>query len=108
MLMRTAEPGFLGPGLDSGCEPPDLVSAFPAVELVCAFGVAEPVFPAAGSELVGAPVNAGAWPPTVPALLVSELVWALAGKAYIATRTVTITKLRTCRNEISKRTTCPS
>ena len=45
MLIRTAEPAFLGPGLDSGCGPPGSDSVFAAVELVSVLGVAvlEPV-----------------------------------------------------------------
>jgi hypothetical protein len=75
MLIRTAEPAFLGPGLASGCEPPGSDSTFAAVELVCVLGVAalEPVV--AGFELVGAPVNSDwARAPAVPVLLESEPV----------------------------------
>jgi len=75
MLIRTAEPAFLGPGLASGCEPPGSDSTFAAVELVCVPGVLESVFGVAGLELVGPPVNSG-WDgtPAVPALLGSEPV----------------------------------
>ena len=77
MLMRMAEPAFLGPGLDSGCEPPGSDSAFVAVELVCVLGVAalEPVFGVAELELIGPLVNpdwAGA--PALALLLGSEPV----------------------------------
>ena len=101
-----AEPAFLGPGLDSGCEPPGSDSAFAAVELVCVPGVLESAFGVAGLELVG-PVN-WAWPPAVLALgvLVSELVCALAGKTSIAAKKATITKLRKCLGEASERMSC--
>jgi len=77
MLIRTAEPALLGPGLDWGCEPPGSDSAFAAVELVCVLGVAvlEPDFGVAGLELVGPPVDSvWAEAPAVPVLLESELV----------------------------------
>src|SRR5947207_15357582 len=84
MLIRMAEPAFLSPGLDSGCEPPGSDSAFAGIESVCALGVAllEPVFGVAGLELVDPPVNSD-WTgaPAALLLLVSELVLALAGKA---------------------------
>jgi hypothetical protein len=72
MLIRTAEPAFLGPGLESGCDPPGSDSPFAAVELVCVLGVAvlEPVFGVAGLELVGQPVNSDwAGAPAVALLL---------------------------------------
>jgi len=55
MLMMTAEPAFLVPGLDSGCVIADLDSALTAVELVFVLGVTvlEPVFGVAGLESVG-------------------------------------------------------
>ena len=79
MLITTAEPTFLIPGLDSDCAPPGSDSAFAAGELVSVLGVAvfESVFGVAGLELVGPPVNsdcAGA----LAAALVAELfvrVW---------------------------------
>ena len=77
MLITTAEPVFLVPGLDSGCGPPGLESAFAAVELVCVLGVAvlESVFAVAGLELVGLPVNSDwALVLAAPPLLASELV----------------------------------
>ena len=104
MLIRIGEPAFLVPGLDSGCAPPGLDSAFVAVELVFVLGVAvlEPVG-VAGLELVGPPVNSDwARAPAVPVLLESELVWAFAGKASIAAKRGTITKLRKCLGEASR------
>jgi len=60
-----------------------------------------PVFEVAESELVGPPVKSG-WVPAVPALLESELVCALAGKASITARRGAITKLRKCLGEASR------
>ena len=71
MLIRMAEPVFLGSGLDCGCEPPASDSAFAAVELVCVLGVAvlESVFAVAGLELLGPPVNSDwTWAPAGPML----------------------------------------
>ena len=104
MLIRTAEPVFLSPGLDSGCVPPGSESAFVGVELVCVLGVAvsASVFGAAGLELVGPPVEsdwAGAPAVLVLGVLESELVSALAGKASIPTRKATNTGLRKCQGE---------
>src|SRR5262249_31305611 len=99
MLIRTAEPAFLGPGLDSGCAPSGLDSAFAAGELVSG---------AAGLELLGPPVNSDwARAPTVPVLLESELVCALAGKASITVKRGTTTKLRKCLGEVSTHMYCP-
>ena len=100
-----AEPVFLVPGLDSGCAPPGVDSAFVAVELVFVLGVAvlEPVFGVVGLALVGPPINSDwARAPAVPVLLESELVCALAGKASIAAKRGTITKLRKCLWEASR------
>ena len=72
-----AGPDFLGPGLDSGCETPGSDSVFPAVASVCVLGVAElePVFGAAGLELVGSPVNSDwAWASAVPVSLEPEMI----------------------------------
>jgi len=104
MLIRTTEPAFLVPGLDSGCAPPGVDSAFVAVELVFVLGVAvlEPVG-VAGLELVGPPVNSD-WARAVPVLgvLESELVCALAGKASITAKKGTITRLWKCLLEASR------
>src|SRR5262249_9749973 len=95
MLIRTAEPAFLVPGLDSGCAAPGLDSEFVAVGLIC-------------SELVGPPVISDcAGAPAVPVLLESEPVCALAGKASIAAKRGTIAKLRKCLGEASKHMSCP-
>ena len=105
MLIRMAEPVFLVAGLDCGCEPPASDSALAAVELVFVLGVAvlEPVFGVVGLELVGPPINSDwARAPAVPVLLESELVWAFAGKASIAAKRGTITKLRKCLGEASR------
>jgi hypothetical protein len=96
MLIRMAEPGFLGSGLDSGCEPPGSDSAFAAVELVCVLGVAllESVFAVAGLELIGPPVSSDwARAPAILGLgaLASEPVCALAGKANMPSKKATIT-----------------
>jgi hypothetical protein len=104
MLIRMAEPAFLGPGLDSGCVPPGSDSVFAGVELVCVLGVAVSAsfFGVAGLELVGPPVNSDwAWAPAVLVLgvLGSEPVCALAGKASIPTRKATNTGLRKCLGE---------
>ncbi len=94
-----AEPAFLGPGLDPGCEPPVSDSAFAAVELVCVLVVEilEPEI--AGLALLGPPVNSD-WAPEpavlVPGVFESELVCALAGQASIAAKKATITRLRKC------------
>src|SRR5262249_7941432 len=109
MLIRTAEPAFLVPGLDSDCAPPGSDSAFAAVELVSVLGVAvlEPVFGVAGLELVGPPVNsdcAGAL--AVPVPLESELVCALAGRARITAKKGTITKQRKCLGEATRHMSC--
>ena len=55
MLMRTAEPAFLVPELDSGGVPADVGSALAAVELVVVLRVTEleSVFGVVGLELVG-------------------------------------------------------
>jgi hypothetical protein len=77
MLIRMAEPAFLGPALDSGCEPAGADSAFAAAESVCALGVAvsEPVVGVTGLERAGPPVNPDwARAPAAPVLSVSELV----------------------------------
>ena len=56
MLIRIAEPAFLGPGLDWGCEPPGSDWAFAAVELVeLGAAVLESVVEVTGFELVGPP-----------------------------------------------------
>jgi hypothetical protein len=69
MLMRTAEPAVLVPGVDSGCVPADLDSALAAVELVLGVTALEPVFGVAELELVGRPFDPGwAWAPAVPVL----------------------------------------
>src|SRR5262249_39157733 len=110
MLIRTAEPAFLDPGLDSGCAPSGLDSAFAAGELVFMLVVAvlEPVSGVAGLELVGPPVNSDwARAPTVPVLLESELVCALAGKASITAKRGTTAKLRKCLGEVSTHMHCP-
>src|SRR5262249_19569568 len=111
MLIRTAEPAFLGPGLDSGCAPSGLDSAFSAGELVFMLGVAvsEPVSGVvAGLEPLGPPFTSDwARAPTVPVLLESELVCALAGKASITAKRGTITKLRKCLGEVSTHMSCP-
>jgi hypothetical protein len=104
MLIRMAEPAFLGPGLDSGCVPPGSDSVFAGVELVCVLGVAVSAsfFGVAGLELLGPPVNSDwAWAPAVLVLgvLGSEPVCALAGKASIPTRKATNTGLRKCLGE---------
>ena len=58
MLIRIAEPAFLGPGLDWGCEPPGSDWAFAAVELVeLGAAVLESVVGVTGFELVGPPVT---------------------------------------------------
>ena len=108
MLMRTAGPAFLVPGLNSGCVPADLDSALAAVELVSLLGVTalEPVFGAAGLELVGPLVDSDwAWAPAVPVLWVSEseLVCALAGKASIIAKTARIITPRKCLGESNRR-----
>lgn len=104
MLIRTAEPAFLVPGLDSGCAPPGVDSTFVAVELVFVLGVAvlEPVVGVPGLELAGPPVNSVWAAPAVLVLLESELVCAFAGKASIAAKRGTITKLRKCLGEASR------
>ena len=111
MLIRIGEPA-LGPGLDWGCEPPGAKSAFGAVELVVRGAAAsEPaalgsVLGVAGLELAGAAVTsvwAGA-----PARVLVEPVCALAGKANIAAKNGTMTKLRKCLGEASKDMSCPS
>ena len=105
MLITTAEPAFLAPGFDSGCALPGLDSAFVAVESVLVLGVAglEPVFGVAGLELVSPRVGSDCVPaPAVPMLLGSELVCALAGKASVAAKRGTITKLRKCLWEASR------
>src|SRR5262245_56403302 len=110
MLIRTAEPAFLGPELDSGSAPSGLDSAFAAGELVFMLGVAvlEPASGVAGLELLGPPVNSDwARAPTVPVLLESELVCALAGKASITVKRGTTTKLRKCLGEVSTHMYCP-
>src|SRR5215471_14367620 len=97
MLITTAEPAFLVPGLDSDCAPPDSDLAFAAVELVSVLGVAvlEPVFGVAGLELVDPPANSDcAGAPAVPVPLESVLVFALAAKASITTKKGTITRLQ--------------
>ena len=101
MLMRTGEPVFLVPGVDTGL---DLACA--AVELDSGVGVAasEPVFEVAGLD-VGPPVELGsAWAPAVPVLRVSESepVCALAGKASITAKKGTITKPRKCLGEANR------
>jgi hypothetical protein len=99
MFITTAEPAFLVPGLDSGCEPPGSDSVFAAVELVCVPGVAVfvSVFGVAGLALVDLPVDSDwARVSAVPVLLGSELVCALAGKASNTAKRGTITKLRKC------------
>jgi len=54
-------------------------------------------------ELAGPPVNLDwARAPAVPVLLESELVCAFAGKASIAAKRGTITKLRKCLGEASR------
>ena len=106
MLIRIAEPVFLGPGLGCGCEPPGSGSVFADVELICVLGVAvsTSVFGVTGLELAGPPVLELAGPPVksdwgpapavpVPGVLESEPVCALAGKASIPTRKATITGL---------------
>src|SRR6516225_199935 len=105
MLIRIAEPVFLGPGLGWGCEPRGSDSALAAAELVCVLGVAvsTSVFGATGLELVRPPVESDwAWAPAVLVLgdvLGSEPVCALAGKASIPTRKATTTGLRKCLGE---------
>ena len=108
MLIRTAEPAFLVPGLDSGCAPPGLDSALAVVELAFVFGITalEPVLEVAGLDLVGPPVDSD-WArtsavPLVRGVLESELVCALAGKANIAAKKATITRLRKCLGETSR------
>src|SRR5262249_56711438 len=99
MLIRTAEPAFLAPGLDSGCAAPGLDSQFVAVGLICSLGVAV----LASVFGVGPPVISDcAGAPAVPVLLESEPVCALAGKASIAAKRGTIAKLRKCLGEASK------
>src|SRR5215472_12532387 len=110
MLIRTVAPTFLDPGMDSGCAPSGLDSAFAAGELVFMLVVAvlEPVSGVAGLELLGPPVNSDwAQAPTVPVLLESELVCALAGKASITAKRRTTTKLRKCLGEVSMHMYCP-
>src|SRR5262249_60278087 len=98
MLIRTAEPAFLVPGLDSGCAAPGLDSEFVAVGLICSLGVA---------VLASAVISDCAGAPAVPVLLESEPVCALAGKASIAAKRGTIAKLRKCLGEPSKHMSCP-
>ena len=107
MLIRIAEPVFLGPGLDCGCEPPGFGSVFAAVELICVLGVAvsASLFGVTGLELVGPPVESD-WA-SAPAVLVlgvleSEPVCALAGKASIPTRKATNTGLSKCLGEAGR------
>src|SRR6266567_5326329 len=70
--------------------------------------VLEPVFGLAGLKLVGPPVGSDcAWAPAVLVLLGSELVCALAGKASIAAKRGTITKLRKCLGGASRYMSCP-
>jgi hypothetical protein len=110
MLIMTAEPAFLAPEFDSGCALPGLDSAVVPVESVLVLGVAgsEPVFGVAGLELVGPRVGSDCVPaPAVPMLLGSELVCALAGKASIAAKRGTITKLRKCVGEASRHMSRP-
>jgi hypothetical protein len=110
MLIRTAEPAFLGPGLDSGCAPSGIDSAFAAGELVFMLGVAviEPPSGVAGLELVGPAVNSDwARAPAVPVLLESELVCALAGKASIPAKRGTTTKVPKCLAEVNTHMSCP-
>ncbi len=59
LIPASAESVFLASGLDSGCAPPGLDSAFAAGESVFVFGIAvlEPVFGVTGLELVGLPVD---------------------------------------------------
>ena len=58
MLIRIAEPAFLGLGLDWGCEPPGSDWAFAAVELVeLGAAVLESVVEVTGFELVDPPVT---------------------------------------------------
>ena len=109
MLIRIAEPVFLGPGLDCGCEPPGSGSVFADVELICVLGVAVPasVFGVTGLELAGPPVESD-WA-RAPAVLVlgdvlgSEPVCALAGKASIPTRKATNTGLSKRLGETGRR-----
>ena len=101
MLITTAEPPFLVPGLDSGCAPPGSDPPFTAVELVSVLGAAVlgPVF----EVLVGPPVTsecAGAL--AVPVLSESELVCATAGNASIAVKIGTISKAQKCLGEASR------
>src|SRR6516162_353222 len=108
MLITTAEPPFLVPGLDSGCALPGSDPPFTAVELVSVLGVAVlgPAFGVAGLALVGPPVNsdcAGAL--AVPVALESEPVCAVAGKASITTKKGT--KQQKCLREVSTHMSCP-
>ena len=111
MLIRMAEPA-LGRRLDWGGEPPGSDSAFGAVELVVLGAAAsEPaalgsVFGIAGLELAGPPV-ASVWAGAPAGPVLSEPVCALAGKANIAAKNRTMTKLRKCLRE-SKDMSCPS
>jgi hypothetical protein len=57
MLMRTAEPALLVPGLDSGCVPTALGSTLAAVALIFAVCVLEPAFGVARVGLVGERFN---------------------------------------------------
>jgi hypothetical protein len=110
MLIRTAEPAFLVPGLDSDCAPPGSDSAFAAGELVFMLGVAvlEPASGVAGLEPEGPRVGSDCVPaPAVPVLLESELVCALAGKASIPAKRGTTTKLPKCLAEVSTHMSCP-
>ena len=105
MLIRTAEPAFLVPGLDSGCEPPGSDSAFAGVELVSVFGIAvlEPVFEVVGLELVGPSIDSDLAP--APAVLVLGVLksefCALAEEASIAAKKAPITRQRKCVGEAS-------
>jgi hypothetical protein len=104
--MRTAEPVFLAPGLDSGCVPADLDSAFAAVELVSVLGVTplEPVFGVAGLGLVGPPVDSDwAWAPAVLGVPEAESVCALAGEASISPKKGTASRLRRCLEKARRR-----
>src|SRR5262249_37566428 len=98
MLIRMAEPAFLGPGLASGCEPLGSDSALAAAASVCVLVVAvEPGV--AGFELIGAPITSD-WA-RAPAVLVfgvlePEPVCAFAGKASIPSKKATITGLGKC------------
>ena len=107
MLIRTAEPTFLVPGLDSGCAPPDLDSAFVPAELMFVLAVAglEPFLGVVRLELAGPPVDSDCAPaPVVPALGIfeSEPVCAPAGKASSTTEKAIITRLRKCLGEATR------